>query len=251
MQYPDLHAEVLAALSAGGNAALGRRIAADRRSRLVYVGISVPARRKLVKQGFSFSTLPAEHVLTIWDDLWMHSNYGDVLICALDHVQATVRQRAEPTLWPMLRRWISRIENWCHADALSGIYSRLLEADQQTVFSTLQTWNQTDELWHKRVSITSLVHYTGKNAVFLPPKIMLPMLAGCLDDQRAMLQKAVGWVLREMYRVYPVEVQRFLEGSLNRIGATALSRAIEHWDAADRQTMRERRKQALTRRESD
>ncbi|MCP9823852.1 DNA alkylation repair protein [Synechococcus sp. EJ6-Ellesmere] len=245
MQYPDLHAEVLSALLAGGNPALGRRIAADRRSRLEYVGISVPARRKLVRQGFSFSTIPDEQELNIWDELWMHSDNGDVLFCALDHVQAIVRRHVEPTLWPILRCWICRIENWCHADALSGIYSRLLEADQQSVLPALKAWNQVDELWYRRVSITSLVHNRGQNAVFLLPESVFPMLTGCLDDHRDAVQKAIGWVLREMNRVFPVEVRGFLDGSLTRIGATALSRATEHWNEVERRALRERRKQAM------
>ena len=57
----------------------------------------------------------------------------------------------------------------------------------------------------------SLIHYSGKNAVFLPVEKVLPLVSNCLDDQRHYVQMAVGWVLREMGRVYGGEVTAFLE----------------------------------------
>lgn len=242
MQYHDYHAELLAVLRANGDPEYGRRIAADRRSQLDYVGISVPDRRKLMKQGFSFSDLPDGQMLEVWDDLWLHSDNGDVLFCVIDYYHPMLRKQINPIFWPTMKHWIARVENWCHADGLSGIYSRLLEADMNTVLPTLQEWNAMDDLWPKRVSIVSLVHYTGKNAVFLSPDIVFPMVASCLDDHRDYMQKAVGWVLREMDRVYPEDVKRFLEDSMATIGATALSRAIERRGKSERHEMQERRK---------
>ena len=94
-----------------------------------------------------------------------------------------------------MQRWVRRVENWCHSDCLSGLYSRLLEADPDSVLPVLRRWNANDALWPRRVSIVSLIHYTGKNAVFLGPDTVLPMIDNCVDDDRYYMQKAVGWVL--------------------------------------------------------
>ena len=67
-QFPDYEREVVQALTAIGNPTFGKAIQQDRGSQLIHLGISVPALRKRVKQGFSFYELPEKQVLAIWDD---------------------------------------------------------------------------------------------------------------------------------------------------------------------------------------
>ena len=55
------------------------------------------------------------------------------------------------------------------------------------------------------------------------------------------MQKAVGWVLREMWRAYPEEIEDYLRGNAGRIAPTAFTRAIERMDAGLRKEMRARR----------
>ena len=245
VQHADFHDEVLSALLASGRPEWGRRIAHDRRSALQYAGVPTPVRRNLVKAGFTFYRLPAQQVLRVWDDLWMHSDNGDVLSCAIDYMRHVVGHTDVHAQWPVLRDWIARVDNWCHADSLSGVYSRLVEADPDTVLPVLRAWNKMEQVWYRRVSITSLIHNTGKNAAFLPPKIVMPMVRGCLEDHREPMQKALGWVLREMNRAYPEDVRSFLENSFTAIGAVAFSLAIERDAPDERRRMRDRRKRAL------
>ena len=220
-------------------------MAKDRRSDLRYVGIRVPALRKRVKAGFSFYDQDPATVLAIWDDLWMGSEWGDVLFAAHEYYLPIVRKGVDPRLWPVMQRWVRRVENWCHSDCLSGLYSRLLEADPDSVLPVLRRWNANAALWPRRVSIVSLIHYTGKNAVFLGPEAVLPMIDNCVDDDRYYMQRAVGWVLREMWRAYPEEIRAYVEGNLHRLPASAFSRTIERLDRAERAELRTLRTTAL------
>ena len=104
----------------------------------------------------------------------------------------------------------------------------------------LRRWNEDedDDPWRKRISIVSLIHYTGKNAVFLTPDDVLPMVDRCAEDARQPMQKAVGWVLREMWHAYPAEVRAYLEANAGRIARSAFTRAIERMGTAERQEMR-------------
>ena len=238
MKFPRYHDEVLGALQALGSPSLGRHIAKDRGSPLKYVGIRVTALRQRVKQGFSFYDLDPATVLAVWDDLWMGSEWGDVLFAAQEYYGPLLRKRVDDAYWPVMKRWIDRVDNWCHADGLSGTYSRLLEADPEAVMPVLERWNKDEALWPRRVSIVSLIHYTGKNAVFLTPDEVLPLVDRCAEDRRQPMQKAVGWVLREMWRAYPEEIEGYLRDNAGRIAPSAFTRAIERMDAASRQGMR-------------
>ena len=227
-----------------GDPELGEAIRRDRGSELQHLGIRFPALRKRVKQGFSFYGLPDEDVLEVWDALWRSSPYGDVLFAALEYYAPLVRKRVSPDLWPVIRHWSDQVDNWCHSDGLSGLYSRALEAYPDDVYPQLLAWNGADDEWLRRISLVSLIHYSGKNAVFLPPGKVLPLVSTCLDDPRHYVQTAVGWVLREMGQVYPDEIGHYLEAHATAMRASAFSRAIERRSPDERARLRKLRKSA-------
>jgi 3-methyladenine DNA glycosylase AlkD len=238
----DYHDEVALALIALGDPEFGEAVRRDRGSQLQHLGIRFPELRRRVKQGFSFYDLPDERVLEVWDALWRSSPYADVLFAALEYYAPIVRKRVPPGLWPVIRHWSGRVDNWCHSDLLSGLYSRVLERDPDDVFPQIQVWNAAEEEWLRRISIVSLVHYSGKNAVFLPPDKVLPLVTNCLGDPRHYVQTAVGWVLREMGQVYPDELTAYLETHAPAMSAPAFSRAIERRSPDERARLREVRK---------
>lgn len=243
------HDEVLCALAAIGNAKRGEAIRIDRGSQLRHLGIGFPALRARVKQGFSFSSRPEEQVLAIWDALWHHSPVGDVLFAAIEHcaplARAPRRGGVPVALWARVRTWAVNVDNWCHSDALASLYSQLLEAQFDEVYPQLQAWNADEPLWLRRLSITSLVHYTGKNAIFLPPERMLPLLERCVGDDRRYIQLALGWVLRELGRVHAREAEQFLQANAARMGAVAWARALEKTAPAAKARLAMRRKATM------
>jgi 3-methyladenine DNA glycosylase AlkD len=219
------HDEVADALMEIGNLERGAAVQRDRRSGLQHLGIAVPALRARVREGFSFTTLPESELLEVWDELWRTSPYADVLFAALEHYLPVVRKQVPPGLWPVVRNWSGRVDNWCHSDLLSSLYSRILEARFDEVYPQLVVWNQSDSEWLRRMSMTSLIHYTGKHAVFLAPDQILPLVANCVDDHRKYVELAVGWVLREVDRVHTAEVTGFLSLYAGRMSSRALRRA--------------------------
>lgn len=224
MEFEVYHEEVVAALRAIGKPSYGEAVRKDRGSELEHLGIGFPALRARVKQGFSFSSLPPAEVLAIWDALWHSSPYGDVLFAALETYIPIAKKQGPDGLWPVARHWISRVDNWCHADMLGSLYSWILERDTE-VYLQLVEWNGSESEWERRISLVSLIHYSGKNAVFLPPSQVLPLVSNCLSDRRHYVQTAVGWVLREMRKVYPDEVGAFMAANADGISALAARRA--------------------------
>lgn len=238
----EYHREVAEALIAIGNPVFGQAVQQDRASHLEHLGITFPNLRRRVRKGFSFYRLPEDQVLEVWDALWKTSPYGDVLFAALEFYAPIVRKRVNPGLWPVVRQWSNRVDNWCHSDGLSAIYSWILESHPAEIYPQLVSWNHAEDEWRRRISLVSLIHYSGKNAVFLPLKKVLPLVSNCLDDHRYYVQTAVGWVLREMGRVYAGEVTKFLETHAARMRTPAFSRAIERLNSKERTRLRDMRK---------
>lgn len=241
-KFKQYHREVVEELTAIGNPAFGKAVQRDRGSKLKHLGIKFPVLRRRVKQGFSFYELPEEQILEVWDVLWKTSPYGDVLFAALEYYLPIVKKQAPENLWHVVKGWAPRIDNWCHSDGLSAIYSRILESNQKEVYPQLVEWNQAEGEWLRRMSLVSLIHYSGKNAVFMPLKKVLPLVTNCLDDERYYVQTAVGWVLREMRQVYQIEVIKYLQTHAGRLSTPAFSRAVERLNAKELTKLRELRK---------
>ena len=244
-KFQEYHLEVVQALTAIGNPTFGKAVQQDRGSQLKHLGIAFPDLRRRVRQGFSFYRLPEEQVLEVWDTLWRTSPYGDVLFAALEFYAPIVRKQVSPGLWSVVRQWSNRIDNWCHSDGLSALYSRILESYPAEVYPQLISWNHTEGEWLRRISLVSLIHYSGKNAVFLPPEKVLPLVSNCLDDHRYYVQTAIGWVLREMGHVHGKEIIEYLKSHAERISTPAFSRAIERYTSKERTRLRDMRKHRL------
>lgn len=236
--YEAQHNEVAEALKAIGDPAFGERIRLDRGSSLEHLGIPIPALRKRIAGGFSFTSQPREEVLATWDALWFTSPYGDVLLAALAYYGVLVRKSVNAGLWPIVNRWPARVDNWCHADMLSAVYSRIIEAYPAETLPQIAEWSRAESEWGRRVAIVSLVPYSGRNAVFLTPPQVLPLLGNCLNDHRHSVQQAVGWVLREMIHVHRAELTDFIEIHAARIGARAFARAIERLPLTERRRLK-------------
>ena len=215
----------------------------DKQSQLEFLAVRVPTIRRAVRSGFSFYSRSADDILAIWSGIWFSSPYFEVMAAAGVYYSLQ-RAKIDPDAWPTLATWSSRVENWAHADQLAGIYSYLLEQRTTDVYPQLQEWNASDDQWRRRLSLVSLIHYTGKNAVFLSPERVFPLIINCLDDERYYVQKAVGWVLRELGQVYPQAVDAFLQTHLTRLPPLAFARAIERHTSEERALLQAHRKQA-------
>ena len=208
-KYIEAHQEVLDALELYRNDYLAEAIRVDRKSELTYLGCRVPEIRKASMTRFSFRDLSEAEILEVFDDLWNNSEFAEVLFVAALYYRREVKKAPKAYLWPVLQGWSQRVENWAHCDSLGFIYSHLLETNRQDLLPKLVEWNRQDQVWLKRLSLVSLVHYTGKNSVFLEPEAVWPFLETALDDHRDSIQKALGWVLREMFRAHPRETEQF------------------------------------------
>lgn len=117
-------------------------------------------------------------------------------------------------------------------------YSFALEASPDLVYPILDEWSRRTDVWHKRISIVSLIHYSGKNAVFMAPAPMLRIIENCADDDRDSVYKALGWVLREIMATHPAEVVEFLERHSGGMHPFAIRRATQRLPEDTRDELR-------------
>lgn len=85
-----------------------------------------------------------------------------------------------------------------------------------------------DELWERRIGIIGAFAWIKHDDA----RALLAVAPLVIDDQRPLIQKAFGWMLREMgKRVDPGLLVSYLDDHAAQMGRTALGYAVEHLDA--------------------
>ena len=131
------------------------------------------------------------------------------------------------------------MENWEHADALCQLYSILYERYPKLVEPTLRQWNRSSNPWKRRVyrSTPTMPHLDER----LHDQTVLSLIEPLLGDKNTYVQKAVGWQLREAYKLWPKESLVFLKKHTLDLSATSFSYATERLPKNQRNRFKERR----------
>lgn len=213
----------------------------EEKSRLQYIGLTVPTSRKVFVEGFSFSSADAKELFKIWDFIFHQTEYFEVMSLALMHF----RNLEDDFLFQEIKsvqKLVDKVDNWAHSDELSHIYARLLEHSPKAVWSILKDWNSSENLWHRRQSIVGMLNYAKQRKKVPSTPQMLKMIQNLLGDRSFYVQRGVGWSLREIYNVDPKAQVEFVKKNLHKISAIAWAAAAEKYPLALRKQLVEERK---------
>jgi len=189
-----------------------RRVAdarSDKSSNLKFLAIRVPAIRSRIKEGFPFYAGSPQAILKTWNYIWACSPYYEVKSAPLMYYQLQGIS-VEPAIFDTLKSWIEIVDNWGHCDALSSIYSNVCHQEVDLAYPTFLRLTQHPSPWARRAAVVSLVHYTGKNAIYLDFAAMVAIIDRLLGDQDRYVAKAIAWVLRETAHRSPRSVAGYV-----------------------------------------
>jgi 3-methyladenine DNA glycosylase AlkD len=192
---------------------------------------SVPKHRSESKRKYSFSGLPFATQLTIWDELWRtENNFWTRLHAYFFLERHCTKEVWLKEMWPVIVHWQDQVDDWGLCDALAKIYTKILVVEPQKVFEQLEAWNTDKDRWKRRQSVVSLLYYSRtkkQHPTFAQVKqLLVPLLA----DKEYYVQKGVGWTLRELHNVYPVDTLAWLKQDIKLISAIAFTISIEKVD---------------------
>ncbi len=176
-----------------------------------------------------FDGLDHQEKAKIWSYVFCHTEYLGLGDLAIKHFKAFQNKKSHPLIqyWPILKIWVSKIENWAHGDMLSGLYCDMLSEDPKQVYSELQKWSKAKSPWKNRMAILSLLYYYNPKRNLLPFKQIIALVEPHFKKEHYYLQKAVGWNLRELSRAHPKETEKFVDKNVLRLSATAFTTAME------------------------
>jgi len=188
----------------------------------VFLGVKVPAVRAVVKR---FRGLPLDEVDALLGDAEHEHRLAGVLLLVAAY-PGSPSEVVDRYLAAVHR---GRVNNWDLVDASSEfILGPWLLARDRSMLAELAA---SDSLWERRVAVLATFEFIKHGDA----ATTLELAEQLLDDREDLMQKAVGWMLREVgKRVSREALTGFLDAHAAAMPRTMLSYAIEHLSPDER-----------------
>ncbi len=185
-----------------------------------FVGVTVPQQRRIAKQFKHLTLSETEKLVT---SQWHEERLTGLFILVGQFERGTVAEQAD--IYRFYMQHTSSINNWDLVDSSAPkIVGAWLEGKPDKM-SVLEQLAHSDDLWEKRIAMVATLWFISRGSA----GEVLAIAEILVNDSHDLIQKAVGWMLRELGK----QVDRqLLLGFLDRHAATmprtALRYAIEH-----------------------
>lgn len=192
---------------------------------------------------FSFKAWGRADQARFWSYAFANTPYLVIGQLAIDHFRAMKGKKNQnlAQYWPLLKKWVPKIDNWVHGDMLAGVLNQIYSERHEEMDPQLQQWLSSRSPWKQRMALLTLFYYHNAKRYQPPATLVTQALQPLLDVDHYYLQKAVGWTLREFRSAHPDEADAFLEDHLHRITPTAYSTAVERLPKRFKQALNARR----------
>jgi 3-methyladenine DNA glycosylase AlkD len=132
----------------------------------------------------------------------------------------------------LFTRWLDRyVDNWALTDGLSLWLLGASIANDAMLVEKLDRWTRSNNRWKRRAAAVALV-YSAKRGEHT--RAILRIAALLIEDEDDMVQKGVGWLLKETYPKKPAAVVRFLLAHRAKTTRLVLRYAAEKMTAPDK-----------------
>ena len=151
-------------------------------------------------------------------------------------VVARYRRDFTPRLLPAWKRWLAHNHsaNWATTDAICGALIGPLIARYRPLGARMRIWARDPNMWVRRASAVSLIPSVRQGfALDLAYEIARRLHA----DKEDLIQKAVGWTLREAGKADPARLERYLRVNGPSIPRTTVRYAIERFPVSKRRAL--------------
>ena len=188
----------------------------------VFIGVTVPAVRSVVRR---FRGLPLDEIDRLLDDAEHEHRLAGLLLLVAAY-RGSPAEVVERYLAAVRR---GRVNNWDLVDLSSEYILGPWLLDRDRVL--LRELAASGSLWERRVAVLATFEFLKHGDA----STTLELAERLLGDREDLMQKAVGWMLREAgKRVSRDTLTGFLDAHAAAMPRTMLSYATEHLDPADR-----------------
>ncbi len=168
-------------------------------------------------------------------DLLMHNRYLEPKAVGID-LLTRYKDDFNPKLLTRIKSWLMEglSENWAITDTLSARLLAPLLARFPEMIDLVKGWTDSKSLWLRRSVAVGLVPFARRG---MQLEAVYSVVESLIQDREDLIQKAVGWLLREAGKKDPERLRTFLLTRGPEIPRTAIRYAIERFPLPERKTL--------------
>lgn len=188
-----------------------------------FLGVRVPDIRRVAKE---FGELPFQDIRKL-----LQSRYHEERLLAallLVHAYAKGDTRDKQAVYTFYMRYLDSINSWDIVDASAAqiVGATLLRRSRRQ----LDRLARSASLWRRRVAIVATYAFIRDDDYGDTLRIATLLM----KDREDLIQKATGWMLREVGKRSPATLRRYLDAHAARMPRTMLRYAIEKFSSTER-----------------
>ena len=193
-----------------------------------FLGIRVPVLRRLVKE---YRALSLDDITVLLRSPW-HEERQFALLSLVDRFR-----RGDKYLRKSIYRIYSdntaRINNWDLVDSSAPdiVGGYLWKRDKEPIFRLARS----PRVWDRRIAVLATLYLIRRNEF----ATLLELAEMLLDDPEDLIQKAVGWMLREVGKRDREPEEKFLEKNCRKMPPVMLRYALEKFSREERTKYRD------------
>ncbi len=162
--------------------------------------------------------------------LWESGKFEEgALVC---YVYRRFAKQCGAREFRMFTRWLDRyVDNWGLTDGVSLWLLGASIANDPSLIAEIPAWTRSKNRWKRRAAAVALVPSARHG---LHTREILKIAKPLISDSDDMVQKGVGWLLKETYPKKPADVVRFLMPLRAKTPRLVLRYAAEKMSSTDR-----------------
>ena len=168
-------------------------------------------------------------------DRLMPDRYLEVKSVGLE-VLGRYQKDFTPRVLAQCKRWLSKnhSSNWATTDEMCGVVIGPLLVRHPTLIRNMRVWSRHKNMWVRRASIVGLLYPIRRGHTL---DLAYEIAKRLHSDGEDLIQKAVGWGLREAGKVDSARLEKYLRANVRAIPRTTFRYAIERFEPNKRKQL--------------
>lgn len=192
-----------------------------------FLGVVVPKQRAIAKKYYQQISL--KYTERLLHSRWHEERLTALFILVLKYPKVLPVTRSQ--IFDLYMDNTTHINNWDLVDSSAEFIVGAWLQDNPYKMKVLMKLARSESLWERRIAMLATFHYIKQGCADEALQVIEPLL----HDTHDLIQKAVGWMLREIgKRVDRCLLVTFLDARAATMPRTTLRYAIEHFDVASR-----------------
>ncbi len=168
-------------------------------------GLKSPQQKEIAKKYYPRVKGDLDAALALTEELLQLRNmdYSSVALRILQRFE----KKLESEHFPVFDRWVDYLDNWATTDQLCNhIVASTIRKDPGLTERLLE-WTGSENRWRRRSAAVSLVPIARRGDML---EESLRIADHLMTDEDDMVQKGVGWLLKEASKKQPEEIRAYL-----------------------------------------